>query len=137
MVGKRGVLLVRRDKDPGEGLWSIPGGGVELGETQEEAVLREVREETGVDCVVARFMTTADLITPDSSGSIEFHFILNHYLARALSENTRPEIPEAEVGWFHPDSLPDDIVNQRIVDLILSVRDTALKMMDEAGNTSE
>lgn len=136
VVGRRGVLLVRRDKDPGTGLWSIPGGGVELGESQEAAVIREVKEETGVDCEVLRLLTTADVITPDSSGSTEYHFILNHYLARALSETTRPEIPEAEVGWFHPDDLPDDIVDTQVRNLILSVSEDALEMMREVGNTS-
>ena len=42
------VLLVKRNKPPGRGLWSIPGGSIELGETLQEAAEREIREETGV-----------------------------------------------------------------------------------------
>lgn len=129
VVGSQGVLLARRDKDPGQGLWSIPGGGVELGETQETTVTREVREETGVNCEVIEFVNTVDLITHDAAGNVEFHFILNHYLARALTENTRPEYKDGEVGWFHPDTLPSDIADQRIVELILSVRDKILRLM--------
>lgn len=131
VVGSQGVLLARRDKDPAKGLWSIPGGGVELGETQEASVVREVEEETGVKCEVVDFVSTADLITRDSSGGIEFHFLLNHFLARALTESTRPETEDGEVGWFHPDNLPDDIANQRIVDLILSVREKILAIMND------
>lgn len=131
VVGSKGVLLVRRDKDPGKGLWSIPGGGVEIGETQEAAVVREVAEETGIQCAIIDLVSTADLITPDESGRIEFHYLLNHYLARALTETTTPETPEAEVDWFHPDELPDDVASPRITELILSVKDRILDINAE------
>ncbi|MHA2359807.1 MAG: NUDIX hydrolase [Candidatus Thorarchaeota archaeon] len=131
VVGSKGVLLVRRDKDPGKGLWSIPGGGVELGETQEESVIREVSEETGVQCEVIDFVSTYDLISPDESGRIESHFLLNHYLARALTETITPEIPEAEVGWFHLDDLPEDMASPRITELILSMRNRIIDVKDE------
>lgn len=120
VVSSHGVLLARRDKDPGEGLWSIPGGGVELGETQEEAIVREVFEETGVKCKVLELINTADLITPDEHGKIEYHFILNHYLAQALTESVRPETADGEVSWFHPDYLPSDMASEAIIQLIQS-----------------
>jgi 8-oxo-dGTP diphosphatase len=43
------LLLIRRGNEPGRGLWSIPGGRVEPGETDKEAVIREMLEETGLD----------------------------------------------------------------------------------------
>ena len=131
VVGPKGVLLATRDKDPGKGLWSLPGGGVELGETQEACVIREVEEETGVQCEIVDFVSTADVVTKDPSGQVEFHFLLNHYLVRALTEETRPEIEDGEVGWFHPDNLPTNMVNQRIVDIILSVHTKILELMNE------
>ncbi|MFW9786902.1 MAG: NUDIX hydrolase [Candidatus Thorarchaeota archaeon] len=131
VVGPRGILLARRDKDPAKGLWSIPGGGVELGETQNESVIREVKEETGIACEVLEFVSTADLISHDISGNVEYHFLLNHYLARALTEDTKPETEDGEVGWFHPDRLPTDIADDRIKVLLLSVRDRILEVMNE------
>jgi ADP-ribose pyrophosphatase YjhB (NUDIX family) len=131
VVGSKGVLLARRDKDPGTGLWSIPGGGVELGETQETSLIREVEEETGVQCEIVDFVSTVDLVTRDTSGRVEFHFLLNNYLARALTEKTRPETEDGEVGWFHPDNLPTDMADQRIVGLIRSVRERVLGIMKE------
>jgi 8-oxo-dGTP diphosphatase len=136
VVGTRGVLLARRDKAPGKGLWSIPGGGVELGETQIESVVREVREETGVDCEVLDLLSTFDLITKDTIGTIEFHFLLNHYLAKAITQRTQPEYPDGEVGWFHPDSLPPDMASPRVDELIRSQRDRILSIMDDLNSSN-
>jgi 8-oxo-dGTP diphosphatase len=59
------LLLVWRGREPGRGLWSIPGGRVERGETLAEAVVRELREETGLDGVCGRFVGWAERIDPD------------------------------------------------------------------------
>ncbi|MFW9978306.1 MAG: NUDIX hydrolase [Candidatus Thorarchaeota archaeon] len=118
VFGTKGVLLVRRDKEPGKGLWSIPGGGVEVGETQQEALVREVLEETGVRCNVLQFISTADIIFRDKNGDIEYHYILNHYLAEALSSSIRPETPDAEVGWFALDQLPISDMPEAIIDIV-------------------
>jgi len=108
VFGPQGVLLVKRHKEPGKGLWSVPGGGIELGETQTDAVEREVFEETGVMCKVVKFLSTYDVIILDDKTDVEFHFLLNHYLAEALTEDIQAEVPEAEVGWFQLDALPKD-----------------------------
>lgn len=118
VFGTKGVLLVRRVKEPSRGLWSIPGGGVELGETQEESVKREVLEETGVSCSVIEFLSTFDIIHRDTTNAVQYHFLLNHYLARALTEEIRPEFPEAEVCWFSPDYLPLDEMPPAVAELI-------------------
>ena len=131
VVGPLGVLLARRDKAPGKGLWSIPGGGVEIGETQIESVKREVEEETGVECEVLELISTYDLITRDDAGAIEFHFLLNHYVARAVTEEAKPEYSEGEVGWFHPDRLPPDMASSGVQALIKSQRLRILSLMKE------
>ncbi len=126
VVSKEGILLVRRDKNPGKGLWSLPGGGVEIGESQEDAVLREVLEETGVECEVLNLISTYDVIHPDENGMIEYHFLLNHYLAKALTTETRPESADAEVAWFDKVSLPFEEIPDEIVDVIM----LGLKMLE-------
>jgi 8-oxo-dGTP diphosphatase len=136
VVGTQGVLLARRDKDPGTGLWSIPGGGVELGESQIESVVREVKEETGVDCEVIELVGTFDLITRDSIGLVEFHFLLNHYLAKARTQKTHPENPDGEVRWFHPDALPSDMASPQIEELIRSHRNRIISVMDDLGSSN-
>ncbi|MFW9848457.1 MAG: NUDIX hydrolase [Candidatus Thorarchaeota archaeon] len=118
VFGKSGILLVRRFKEPAKGFWSVPGGGVEVGETQEEAVVREVLEETGVHCTILKFLSTYDIIIPDKNGEIEYHFLLNHYLAKANSEEIHREVPEAEVSWFSFDALPVDEMPPEVLELI-------------------
>ena len=60
---------------------------------------------------------------------LDFFYGIN--LTRALTENITQETPEAEVGWFHPDELPDDMASPRITELILSVRDRIIDIKDE------
>ncbi len=130
VVGRNGVLLSRRDKDPGKGLWSLPGGAVELGETLVEAVVREVFEETGVRCEVIRLLGTYDLIVRDENSRIEYHYVLLHYLARALNYDLHQEFPGVDVAWFSPDALPVSEMPRPIVDLIHSVRSEILGLMN-------
>ncbi len=112
------VLLVRRVTNPDKGLWSIPGGGVEVGETQSDAAVREVFEETGFNVRIIELVSTADVIIPDKSGNIEFHYLLNHYLAELLSGSIRPESPDADVCWFPLDDLPTVEIPQGILKVI-------------------
>ncbi len=118
VVGELGVLLVRRDKDPGKGLWSIPGGRVELGETLDVAIHREVLEETGIEIETIRDIGYTDLIMKDSDGKIQYHYFIVHFLTKALTKDVTSETPEAEVKWFPLDTLPKD-VPELIVDLIM------------------
>ena len=102
VVGKRGVLLVCRNKEPGKGLWGIPGGVIELGETHREAIKREVLEETGIEIELLDLLGVIDVIMPDSEGAIEYHGFMIHYIANAKTEESYEETPEGEVGWFEP-----------------------------------
>lgn len=61
------LLLIRRGHEPGAGLWSLPGGRIERGETRQQAVAREVLEETGLSVECGRLLGTAELPAPDGS----------------------------------------------------------------------
>jgi ADP-ribose pyrophosphatase YjhB (NUDIX family) len=69
------LLLVRRGRGAGAGLWSIPGGRVEWGETLEQATIREVAEETGLDVVVGEWLGWVERIGP------EHHFVIHDFRA--------------------------------------------------------
>ncbi|WP_298286464.1 NUDIX hydrolase [Acidocella sp.] len=75
------VLLIRRAKPPGLGLWSLPGGKQELGETAEAAARRELFEETGLTCGPLTLIGHADIISRDETGNIEFHYTVLDFAA--------------------------------------------------------
>ena len=75
------VLLVRRGKPPLEGQWSLPGGVVEAGETLEEAVRREILEETGLTLQSLRQFEIFERIMLDDEGRPEYHYVLLDFIA--------------------------------------------------------
>jgi mutator protein MutT len=74
------VVLIRRRYEPLAGQWSLPGGAVELGETLEASVVREMREETGLDVEVGPVIEVFDRITFDDARRIRYHYVLVDYL---------------------------------------------------------
>jgi ADP-ribose pyrophosphatase len=76
------ILLVKRGARPGQGKWSIPGGIVELGERVRDAVVREVKEECGLDVKVERLLDVFDSITRDEKGRVQYQFVVVNFLAK-------------------------------------------------------
>ncbi len=101
------VLLVKRRKPPGRGLWSIPGGRVELGETLKEAAEREVKEEAGVIIRAKDPVYTFDLIDRDKQGYIRFHYVIVDLLADYVSGKVNPSSDACEARWVTPRELED------------------------------
>ena len=74
------VVIVKRRYEPLAGRWSLPGGALELGETLETAVAREMREETGLDVEVGPVIEVFDRIILDAERRVRYHFVLVDYL---------------------------------------------------------
>jgi 8-oxo-dGTP diphosphatase len=79
------VLLVERGKPPLIGLWSLPGGHIEAGETARAAALREVREETGVAAEIGNLLDIHEVIRRDGHGALAAHYLLTVFLGRWMS----------------------------------------------------
>lgn len=84
------VLIVRRRFEPLAGRWSLPGGTLELGETLEEGVVREMREETGLEVSVGRVIEIFDRIMLDDRRKVRYHFVLVDYLCHPVGGELRP-----------------------------------------------
>jgi 8-oxo-dGTP diphosphatase len=105
VVRGKELLLVQRGREPAKGKWGIPGGVVEVGETVEEALIREVREETGCECTPLKHLATFDSIRRDPDGRVHWHYVLFEYLCRYVSGELHAADDAAEAHWVRLDNL--------------------------------
>lgn len=99
------VLVAARGRPPLRGLFSLPGGLVETGETLAEAALRELREETGITAEIVGFVRPVEVVDRDPDGRVRTHFVIGVHAARWL-EGEGETGPEAlELRWMRPDEV--------------------------------
>ncbi len=102
------VLLVKRRDEPNRGLWSPPGGSLELGETVEQAAARETLEETGVQVRPRGVVDVRSVIREDPGSRVRWHYVLIAVLCDWVSGEPVPAtdaenarfIPLAELGEY-------------------------------------
>jgi 8-oxo-dGTP diphosphatase len=99
------VLIVRRGRPPAYGLYTLPGGVVELGETLEEAIIREVREETGLEIAPLELVGFHQAIARDAEGRVERHFVILPFAARWIEGEISLNEELAEAHWLMPAGL--------------------------------
>ncbi len=87
-------LCIKRSKEPEVGKWTLPGGHVESGETGEQAVIRELREETDLTCRSALFLGLYEYITTD------FHLVILIFNCDCEQRLASPGDDADDVGWF-------------------------------------
>lgn len=94
------VLLVKRSNEPGKGLWSVPGGHLELGEDVMEASVRELEEETGVRADPIGIVNVDTLIVRDAHGRIRYHYVLIDVLMTNARGEPRASGDVLEAKYF-------------------------------------
>ena len=119
------VLLVRRCIEPGFGLWSLPGGFIEMGETPEAAVVREVEEETGLMCQPLRLLNAQGVI-----GGYYGDLVVLCYSAEIVSGDLCPGYDADDVGFFELNEFPPiafDVHRNFIAQFLYEYHGIALK----------
>jgi 8-oxo-dGTP diphosphatase len=117
----RNILLVERAKEPLQGYWSIPGGIVEAGEKLEDAVRREVREETALEIEPIEMFEIFERIMPDAEGRPEYHYVLIDYLCRVTGGQLAASSDVSRAAWV----TEHDLGKYRITEGTLAVVERA------------
>jgi 8-oxo-dGTP diphosphatase len=99
------VLLVERGNEPLAGCWSLPGGAVEAGERLEDALVREVFEETGLRVTTSLIATVFERIIEDTAGKCEYHYVLVDFYCTIQGGELRAGDDSRRVDWFDIDLL--------------------------------
>jgi 8-oxo-dGTP diphosphatase len=100
------ILMAQRGKEPLKGWWSLPGGALELGESLENAVCREVLEETGLEVVPVKLFEVFERIIRDAVGAPEYHYVLIDYVCRVAGGKLIPGDDVSAVEWVRRRDLP-------------------------------
>ena len=91
------VWLARRDQEPSKGVWSLPGGLVELGETHLQALARELQEELSITISVGGFVGVFDKIFRDDQGRVRYHYVVVDYWGLITQGRPTPASDVSEV----------------------------------------
>ncbi len=99
------LLLEKRGNEPAKGKWSIPGGVVELGESLEAAVIRETKEETGLDVEAPCLVDVVDQMDLDEEGRVKYHFVIVDYLLQVKGGEPKADSDADELQWVALDEV--------------------------------
>src|SRR5262245_56747216 len=112
------ALLIRRGKEPLRGRWTVPGGTVELGETLEQALVREVEEETGLRVRPRETLLVFDRILREE-GRVYYHYVIVDYLCDYESGSPRAGSDAADVALAAPEELEAFDLPDKTLEVVL------------------
>ncbi len=121
------VLIVKRGRPPAMGKWSIPGGLVELGESLETSVQREVMEESGLEVRVIDLVAALDRVIFDREGRIEYHYILLDFLCEVTGGILKAGTDADECRFVSV----DDLIGY---DMTVGTEEVIRRALQKAGN---
>jgi 8-oxo-dGTP diphosphatase len=99
------VLIAERLVEPAKGLYTFPGGRVEMGETLAEAALRELMEEVGVTARIAGFIDHVETVVRGADGAVAFHAVVCAFAAHWVAGEPRSTSEIGQTVWAKPDDV--------------------------------
>lgn len=99
IICNRKILLEKRKGEPGRGKWAIPGGLVELGETVEHTLMREVKEETGLEVEKPELIDVVSNVIVDENSKTKYHFVIVDYFVKLEGGTLKAADDAAELRW--------------------------------------
>jgi ADP-ribose pyrophosphatase YjhB (NUDIX family) len=121
------VLIARRAKGASTGVFTLPGGVVEAGETLHEAVIREISEETGIAIEPVALAGHREFIARDPQGRVQRHFIIMCFAARWISGEGVPALDElSELRWLRPAEITGLKTTEGLAEIVAS----AFRLLD-------
>ncbi len=93
------IALIKRGNEPARGKWTIPGGLVELAESPEQAVVREAKEETGLDVADPCLMDVVSNVDLDEKGRVKYHYVIIEYFVRVKAGAAEASSDAVELRW--------------------------------------
>jgi len=97
------ILLIQRGQAPAKGKWTLPGGVVELGESPEEALIREVKEECNLIITIIGVIDVVNKVIRDDHNGIKYHYVIIDYLGRCQTDengSSKPGTDVMDVRWI-------------------------------------
>ncbi len=119
---------MRRGTEPHLGKWTFPGGKVRFGERIREACAREILEETGLHVEVADVVEVYEALVPDTSGNLEFHYVIVDLLCHPRGAlDVMPATDAADARWFEV----ADLKNENVTDGVPEVLQKAITIVTQ------
>jgi len=116
------ILIVRRARPPAHGVYTLPGGVVEIGETLRDALVREVREETAIEITPVALAGEREVIVRDAEGKVERHFVILAFAALWVSGETVLNEELAEAHWMDADDLKTLPTTEGLAEIVAAAR---------------
>ena len=112
------ILLVERGQEPLKGYWSLPGGVLEAGETLAEGIIREVREETGLEVKPLGVLEIFERIIRDAQGAPEYHYVLIDYICRITGGSLLASDDVSRAAWVPRERLAAYLITEGTLPVI-------------------
>ncbi len=129
------ILLEKRKNDPGRGKWSVPGGIVEVGETLEQTVIREVKEETGLIVGNPVIIDAVTHITLDENGKVKFHFVIIDYLVTLKGGKAEASSDAAALEWVPLDAVETKDLTETFREFFVKNHEKLKKLSSGSSNS--